>query len=476
MKIKDDAGRSLKAQVSLSVEKDLAAIVIESRGAGRNKDYIPAFDLLFQRLAANSAELLGVELASREATKPLTVGGRTWPVRLTPSESAETMANAIRNAAAAAGRRPGARGSGNTTKRLRILFRLPRGSTDARYIVERIVGPGSSGDWRPQTNRGGLDRASAQSARTVVEALLADLPAVERRVVLRFLAESIREAAEADNDRWAVTLEPGYVRFNVGQVESVVLRPESVSLLVTGNQRIAGTTITDPYPAAGGSRLRNIPHRTFGRVLSQLGTAHLEAKSLARRRPCTRAIKDAHSPGIVEYFWAELGMPGTPPMPGHYGQLRRPLTRWERRQRLEDDRKLAERPDLTQTEKHTVLKQRLAQRLFRERLKAADCRCRITGVSDPKHLRASHIKPWAACDDQERQDPANGLLLAPHVDHLFDEGYLSFEDDGTVLVSPRLERGVLEAWGLDAVHEVVAFPSGQAKYLEYHRTEVFKRE
>ena len=151
------------------------------------------------------------------------------------------------------------------------------------------------------------------------------------------------------------------------------------------------------------------------------------------------------------------------------------VTPRERRASLEADKRLAERPDLTQTEKTTVIKQRLAQRLFRERLKAADCRCRVTGISDPAHLRASHIKPWAESSDQERQDPANGLLLAPHVDHLFDAGYLSFEDDGTVLTSKDLDTKLLEAWGLEGVRKVAPFSAKQAGYLEYHRRVVFKK-
>jgi len=107
-------------------------------------------------------------------------------------------------------------------------------------------------------------------------------------------------------------------------------------------------------------------------------------------------------------------------------------------------------------------------------LKVADCRCRVTGIADPLHLRASHIKPWAKCDDQERQDAANGLLLAPHVDHLFDSGFLSFEDDGTVLVSRGLEPSLLEAWGLDGVRKVAPFSARQSGYLAYHRKHVLK--
>ena len=39
-------------------------------------------------------------------------------------------------------------------------------------------------------------------------------------------------------------------------------------------------------------------------------------------------------------------------------------------------------------------------------------RCPLTGITDPALLRASHIVPWAECDDAQRLDVHNGLLLS----------------------------------------------------------------
>lgn len=154
-----------------------------------------------------------------------------------------------------------------------------------------------------------INRTNPEVAGAVIESLCAGLGAAARRRVLRFLAESIREAAESDNERWAVTLEPGHVRFNVGQTESVVLWSDAVNVLVKGAERLSGTALSRSYPSAGGSRLLQIPHELVGRVLPQITEQHLEAKALARRRPCTRVVKDAHSPGVVEYLWAGSGCP-----------------------------------------------------------------------------------------------------------------------------------------------------------------------
>ena len=63
-------------------------------------------------------------------------------------------------------------------------------------------------------------------------------------------------------------------------------------------------------------------------------------------------------------------------------------------------------------------------------------RCAITEVTEPRLLRASHIKPWAKCEtDAERLDVYNGLLLAAHLDAAFDAGLISFTDEGAILFS-----------------------------------------
>ena len=64
--------------------------------------------------------------------------------------------------------------------------------------------------------------------------------------------------------------------------------------------------------------------------------------------------------------------------------------------------------------------------MFRANVLLREEACRVTRVSEPRHLQASHIKPWRDATDAERLDGANGLLLSPHIDHLFDEGYITF--------------------------------------------------
>lgn len=88
-------------------------------------------------------------------------------------------------------------------------------------------------------------------------------------------------------------------------------------------------------------------------------------------------------------------------------------------------------------------------------------------------LIASHIKPWRDSSDEEKLDGNNGLLLAPHADFLFDRGYISFMDDGELLVASTLAPEVLGAWGIRVPLNAGAFTGEQCRYLDYHRKKVF---
>lgn len=119
---------------------------------------------------------------------------------------------------------------------------------------------------------------------------------------------------------------------------------------------------------------------------------------------------------------------------------------------------------------------RRSQDLFRKRLMGIEVQCRITGVRDMRFLRASHIKPWAACTSgSERVDGHNGLLLAPHADLLFDRGWITFHDNGRLIVSDALPRDVIKMMRLDLKtgRNCGVFHQRQAGYLAYHRDHVF---
>ena len=76
-------------------------------------------------------------------------------------------------------------------------------------------------------------------------------------------------------------------------------------------------------------------------------------------------------------------------------------------------------------------------------------------------------------NNREKLDGNNGLLLAPHIDHLFDKGFISFEDNGRLLRSEALPQSVQDAWGLIPEAKSKPFSESQALYLAYHRESVF---
>lgn len=116
-----------------------------------------------------------------------------------------------------------------------------------------------------------------------------------------------------------------------------------------------------------------------------------------------------------------------------------------------------------------LVRARVGQGWFRDAVLSREPACRVTGITQPRCLVASHIKPWAVCADGEHLDDANGLMLAPHIDHLFDTGLISFTDDGQLLAAPALDRAVLHAWHIDERANVGMFAPDQALYLAYHR-------
>jgi hypothetical protein len=127
------------------------------------------------------------------------------------------------------------------------------------------------------------------------------------------------------------------------------------------------------------------------------------------------------------------------------------------------------------TEREEVRKARRGQGAFRRNVLLYEGSCRVTGTAEPTHLVASHIKPWRDSTNAERLDGCNGLLLAPHVDHLFDQGWISFTNDGALLVSEKLSRNVLSEWSIPEKIEVGPFNPRQQVFLEHHRERVLRR-
>jgi hypothetical protein len=87
---------------------------------------------------------------------------------------------------------------------------------------------------------------------------------------------------------------------------------------------------------------------------------------------------------------------------------------------------------------------------------------------------ASHCKPWRDSSNEERLNGENGLLLTPSIDHLFDRGFIGFEDSGDLIISPVAHKPSLQRMGVETNRSVNVgkFTEGQRQYLGYHRNSV----
>lgn len=146
------------------------------------------------------------------------------------------------------------------------------------------------------------------------------------------------------------------------------------------------------------------------------------------------------------------------------------LDDWDRR----IEQAVAKDTRIPETDRLALVRARRGQGLFRERLSRIEKRCRITGVDNPVHLVGSHCKPWRDSNNEERLDGENGLLLTPSIDHLFDRGFIGFEDNGILIISPVAHHLSLHRMGIDTAKtlNVGTFTSGQKRFLDFHRNSV----
>lgn len=127
------------------------------------------------------------------------------------------------------------------------------------------------------------------------------------------------------------------------------------------------------------------------------------------------------------------------------------------------------------TEIETLIKARLGQGSFRQNVLEQYPSCPLTDLDIQPLLIASHIKPWSVCNNNERLDPFNGLMLAPNIDALFDKGLITFDTDGTIKIHPTINPENQKRLGIFPDMQLKIEPESE-KYFEYHRNHVFQKE
>lgn len=130
---------------------------------------------------------------------------------------------------------------------------------------------------------------------------------------------------------------------------------------------------------------------------------------------------------------------------------------------------------LSTTERDAIVKARIGQGPFRDRLISYWGCCAVTGLSVLELLIASHSKPWKCANNHERLDHYNGLLLSPNLDKAFDKGFISFNSDKKILISPQLEKEQVMSLGINPNMMLSKLETQHLPYLKWHTDNIFKK-
>ena len=144
--------------------------------------------------------------------------------------------------------------------------------------------------------------------------------------------------------------------------------------------------------------------------------------------------------------------------------------------KVEEVEKEIGKKQLPKQKKEQLVNARIGQGAYRQKLLNESSECIITRVNDERVLMASHIKPWSISNDNEKIDPNNGLILTPTYDKLFDQGFISFTDDGNIMISPYISPLNIKKLNLSP-NKKYNLPKSTKRfsYLIYHRENIFKK-
>ena len=102
-------------------------------------------------------------------------------------------------------------------------------------------------------------------------------------------------------------------------------------------------------------------------------------------------------------------------------------------------------------------------------------RCIFTGIEERKLLVACHIKEYSVSKKEnidECFDINNGLIMTPSYHTLFDNGLISFENNGNLLISNHLS--FFDKQKLQLQENKHYSLTGSEYYIQFHRENIFK--
>lgn len=125
---------------------------------------------------------------------------------------------------------------------------------------------------------------------------------------------------------------------------------------------------------------------------------------------------------------------------------------------------------LSPTTKEATIDARRGQGKFRSDLIEYWQSCAVTGCNEFKLLRASHINPWRNSNNIDRLNHFNGLLLTANLDLAFDQGLISFDINGHILIKGHLfSNDNLAALNIHSSMKLRQLDKNHQSYLAEHR-------
>lgn len=336
-----------------------------------------------------------------------------------------------------------------------------------------------------------INREDAENAQKITEQLIPDDGI--RRDILTFLSKAIVYANGLMPDNWNINVDKNskFVRFNVGQ--EYCIQMNSTYLLILALKKYVPIDLIEnhsvEFKGSQGKKtiisrnLEEVPDdlvKVFDSVGCMIHYENITADLLsiledANQRFLEKAITSTsitpmmirtHSPGFIAYLSDYCAQ--YIPNPSYLTEQSEDIFEDIERYRTNAD-------GLTETERQEIIRSRVGQGKFREDLVWYwNGECAVSGCKNTKLLRASHIKPWRASDNRERLDVFNGLLLVPNLDAAFDVGYISFENDGCILISSLLTEEDKDQLGIHSGLRISRLAKQHGQYLEYHRAHIFK--
>ena len=340
-----------------------------------------------------------------------------------------------------------------------------------------------------------INRDSVDDAEKVVDSFISD--ETIKYSVLSFLSNAIVYANDLEPHNWNLNLDKDgkFVRFNVGQEYCIEMYPRYTSVLALkeyvpkelvknrliefkgyhGKKKILSFNLEETpdclvkIHGSVGCHVRY--ERNIAQVLPLLKEANLKfiEKAIVHTEIHPLMIH-AHSPAFIDYLSQQCNKkvfnPAYVNEDMFTDSFSNPLE--------EIENYSSSYEGLQETERQAVIQSRIGQGKFRADLVEYWGECAVTGCQKMEILRASHIKPWSKANNQERLDVYNGLLLVPNLDSAFDAGYISFTDNGHILISRFLNQGDQCKLGIHSELCICRLDKKHFRYLQYHREYKFK--